>query len=377
MIMRHCRRPVTSVVLALLGALGPVWPLATALAQRAGQSVETVARSQVRALARLEPESGVIVIGARPGARIEKVAVAEGEDIQPGKLLAILEGHDQRARQLALAEAQRDVARFQRRLRREQLALERARFDRLKQTRLDGLRSTVSDLKSKVGPATDTSKAEQDSKTKGSQVTAAVSPLGGGMVPPIMQNMVAAQLRAELVKAEVQLKELEVSLELLDRQRKFEDEQVADDTPDTVVLDRQIELARADLAQSEVRAPTAGRVLAVLARAGEVSSGPLLTLGDLGSMVARAEVFQTDVLDVTAGDPAEVTILGRSVAGEVVRVGTMVGKNTVSSLDPTALADRRVVDVVVRLADPVLAARLVNMQVEVAIRKKARAETAR
>jgi HlyD family secretion protein len=338
--------------------------------------VETVARSEVRALARLEPESGVIVIGVRPGARIEKVAVAEGEDIQPGKLLAVLEGHDQRARQLALAEAQRDAARFQRRVRREQLALERARFDRLKQTRLDGLRFIVRELKSKVGPAPDASKGEQDSKTKGSQVKAA-SPLGGGMVPPIMQDMLAAQLRAELVKAEVQLKELEVSLELLDRQRKFEDEQVADDTPDTVVLDRQIELARADLAQSEVRAPSAGRVLAVMAHAGEVSSGPLLTLGDLRSMVARAEVFQTDVLDVTTGDAAEVTIVGRSVAGEVLRVGTMVGKNTVVSLDPTALADRRVVDVVVRLADPVLAARLVNMQVDVAIRKKAGAETAR
>ena len=377
MTIRNCQWRMTSVALTLVGAHGVIWSVATALAQTAGQSGEKVAQSQVRALARLEPESGLIVIGARPGARIEKVAVADGDDVQPGKLLAVLEGHDQRARQLALAEAQRDAAGFQRRLRREQLALERARFDRLKQTRLDGLRFIVSDLKSKVGPATDASKGEQDSKTKGSQVKAASSPLGGGMVPPIMQDMLAAQLRAELMKTEVQLKELEVSLELLDRQRKFEDEQAADDTPDTVVLDRQIELARADLAQTEVHAPTGGRVLVVLARAGEVSSGPLLTLGDLGSMVARAEVFQTDALDVTAGDSAEVTILGRSVAGEVVRVGTTVGKNIVTSLDPSALADRRVVEVVVRLADPALAARLVNMQVEVAIRKKARAETAR
>ena len=196
------------------------------------------------------------------------------------------------------------------------------------------------------------------------------------MVPPD-GRMVSAQLRSELSRTEIQLKEFEATLELLDRQRKLEDEQAADDTPDAVVLDRQIELARADLAQTEVRALTAGRVLAVLARAGEVSTGPLLTMGDVRSMVARAEVFQTDVLDVTVGDPAEVTILGQSVAGEVVRVGTIVGRNTVISLDPTALADRRVVEVVVRLADPVLAARLVNMQVEVAIRKKATVGTAR
>jgi HlyD family secretion protein len=368
---------MASVALTLLGAHVGTWLFATALAQTAEQSAEKVARSQVSALARLEPESGVIIIGARPGARIEKVAVGEGEDTQQGKLLAVLEGHDQRARQLALAEAQRDAARFQRRLRREQLALERARFDRLKQTRLEGLRFTVNELKSKVGPAAEAHKGEQDGKTKGAQAKPAVSPLGGGMVPSVVQDMLAAQLRAELVKSELQLKELEVSLELLDRQRKLEDEQAADDTPDAVVLDRQIELARADLAQTEVRALTAGRVLAVLARAGEVSTGPLLTMGDVRSMVARAEVFQTDVLDVTVGDPAEVTILGQSVAGEVVRVGTIVGRNTVISLDPTALADRRVVEVVVRLADPVLAARLVNMQVEVAIRKKATVGTAR
>jgi hypothetical protein len=54
-----------------------------------------------------------------------------------------------------------------------------------------------------------------------------------------------------------------------------------------------------------------------------------------------------------------------------------VAKHTITSLDPTELTDRRVFQVVVRLADPELAARLVNMQVEVAIRKKAGAGSAR
>ena len=77
------------------------------------------------------------------------------------------------------------------------------------------------------------------------------------------------------------------------------------------------------------------------------------------------------------GDTAEVLILGRTVAGEVTRVGATVARNTITSLDPADLADRRVVKVVVRLADPVPAARLVNMQVEVAIRKRATAGAAR
>jgi HlyD family secretion protein len=296
--------------------------------------------------------------------------------VKAGELLVVLEGHDQRERQLALAEAQRDAERFQRRLRREQLALERDRFDRLKQTRLDSLRSTVADLKGKVGHESG-AKSGQTGSDKEAQVKPSVPGMGGGMVPQEVRDMLSAQLRAELARTEIQLKELEVSLELLDRQRKLEDEPNGDDTPASVVLDRQVELARSDLASAEVRAPVKGRVLAVSVHAGEVSPGPLLTLGDVQTMVARAEVFQTDVLDVAVGDKAEVLIVGRTVAGEVTRVGAIVARNSITSLDPADLADRRVVEVVVRLADPVLAARLVNMQVEVAIRKKAAAGTAR
>jgi HlyD family secretion protein len=308
--------------------------------------------------------------------RVEEVRVTAGQEVKAGELLAILEGHDQRQRQLALAEAQRDAARFQRRLRREQFALERARFDRLKQPRLDSLRGTVADLKGKVGQEAPEHAARAGSEKKASEKQSLPAP-GGGMVPQEVRDMLAAQLRADLARTEIQLKELEVSLELLERQRKLEDEQNRDDSPEGIVLDRQIELARADLAGAEVRAPVTGQVLAVSVHAGEVSLGPLLILGDVRTMVARAEVFQTNVLDVAVGDSAQVFILGRTVAGEVTRVGTTVSRNTLASLDPAALADRRVVEVVVRLTEPALAARLVNMQVEVSIRTKATAGTVR
>ena len=363
-----------AVALAL-AVVGPVAG-APARAQTARETGSPVARSDVRALAHLEPESGAIVIGARPGMRVEQVRVAEGQDVKARELLAVLEGHDQRERQLALAEAQRDAARFQRRLRREQLVLERDRFDRLKQARLDSLRSTVADLKGKVGHEAG-AKSGQTGSDKEAAVKSSVPAMSGGMVPQEVRDMLSAQLRAELARTEIQLKEFEATLELLDRQRKLEDEPTRDDSPEGVVLDRQVELARADLAGAEVRAPITGRVLAVSVHAGEVSLGPLLTLGDVQTMVARAEVFQTNVLDVAVGDTAEILILGRTVPGEVTRVGTTVSRNTIASLDPAALADRRVVEVVVRLADPALAARLVNMQVEVAIRKKGTAGTAR
>jgi hypothetical protein len=141
------------------------------------------------------------------------------------------------------------------------------------------------------------------------------------MVPAEMGTMLAAQLRMDLAKTEIQLKELEVSIELLDRERKLEDERLADNSPDLAVLDRQVELAQADLALDEVRATAAGRVLALLAHPGGVSSGALLTMGDVRSMVARAEVFQTDVIDVAAGDSAEVSILGRRLRHAIPKAG--------------------------------------------------------
>jgi HlyD family secretion protein len=109
-----------------------------------------------------------------------------------------------------------------------------------------------------------------------------------------------------------------------------------------------------------------------MAHAGEVSSGPLLAMGDLSAMVATAEVFQTDIPRLRTGDPATVRVLDQVVTGKVTLIGSIVGKNQLTNLDPRALQDRRVVKVTIGLDNPVLAASFVNMQVEAAIKPGAR-----
>jgi HlyD family secretion protein len=106
----------------------------------------------------------------------------------------------------------------------------------------------------------------------------------------------------------------------------------------------------------------------VVAHVGEMRTGPLLYMGDLSAMTAVAEVYQSDVPEVKVGDPAEAVIQGRKVTGKVTRIGRLVGKNTLTSLDPRALQDRRVVNVTVRLDDASPAADYVNMEVELTIR---------
>jgi HlyD family secretion protein len=354
MILVISRWRAAALALAVAGA--------SAEAQTAREPASPVARSEVRALAHLEPESGAIVIGARPGMRVEQVRVAEGQEVKAGELLAILEGHEQRERQLALAEAQKAQVVHQRTVKRRTLAIERDHFDQTQKAKLDAASQIALIANQRF-----------DENTK------LYKTLGAALQGKerLEADMRYFESEVQNIKAKLDKEMLEIAQRSVAPQRKLEDEELGDTHPDLDVLDRQIELARADLASTEVRAQVPGRVLAVSVHAGEVSLGPLLTLGDVRTMVARAEVFQTDVLNIAVGDTAEVFILGRSVAGEVTRVGTTVAKNTITSLDPAELADRRVVEVVVRLADSVLAARLVNMQVEVAIRKKATAGTGR
>jgi HlyD family secretion protein len=328
-----------------------------------GPGPATAARSVVHALARLEPEAGIITVGARAGSRIEKIAVKEGDQVSAGAELAVLEGNAQAELQLQLAEAQKKNADTQRSLAREKLVVERQREDeqldredRIRKDRLESQAKVIDLAKRRL----DTSK--EIYKTMGQSAQGKVK---------YDLDMASYQAEAESYKAQQDLKELkeqQVNRELVVRRRKVEDKQLADDGPDADVLDRQVELARAGLDPFKVRAPAGGRILGVLAHVGEVSPGPLLYMGDLSAMTAVAEVYQSDVPDVKVGDPAEAVILGRKVTGKVTRIGRLVGKNTLASLDPRALQDRRVVTVIIRLDDAAPAADYVNMEVEVTIR---------
>ena len=74
-------------------------------------------------------------------------------------------------------------------------------------------------------------------------------------------------------------------------------------------------------------------------------------------MVATAEVYQSDVPRIHQGDPADVDILGTHVPGKVTRIGSMVGTNRLTSVDPRALRDLRVVEVTIQLDQPAEASR--------------------
>ncbi len=308
--------------------------------------------SDVHALARLEPAAGLIIVGARPGARIERIEVGTGNSIKPGQVLAILEGHEQARAQIALAEAQKTRALHQRSVQKQKLALEREQFDKLQKTKLESAMRVFA------------------SKQRFDEITKLYKELQQKLQGKDRFDLELRYFEAETqnLRGELEIKSYQVAQELLPRQRKLEDEELGDKSPDLDLLDRDLDLARAGLAQTEVRAVSGGQVLELMAHAGEVSSGPLLAMGDLSAMVATAEVFQSDIPRLRTGDPATIQVLDHPVTGKVTLIGSIVSKNQLTRIDPRALQDRRVIKVTIGLDDPGPAARFVNMEVEAAIK---------
>jgi HlyD family secretion protein len=303
-----------------------------------GESPPTSAatRSAAVALARLLPASGLITVGARPGVRVVEIKVKEDDQVSAGTVLAILEGHDSARLQLSLAESRK------------------RRADEEWSARLEAARKAA-----EISiPRRDAAKRlynEFAATLKGKDRYDA--------------DMALHQLEMEAIKTELELRLLGGTLPAPGVTTGAPAAKTpAARNPEEAALEAQVEMAAAAVRETEVRSPGPGRVLQLLAHPGELSTGALLQMGDVAAMIAKAEVYQSDVPRIRPRDPAEVDILGTRVAGKVSRIGSIVGKNQLTSIDPRAMRDLRVVEVTIQLDEAAPAARYVGMEVEAVIR---------
>jgi HlyD family secretion protein len=314
----------------------------------------TLALGDVHALARLEPSTGLVVVGARPGARIERILTAQGDSVVPGQVLVILEGHDVARVQVGMAEARKKQMNHERMLKKKKLALEREQFDQTQKAKLESARRVFAS-RQQFGLIESLHKQLADSKTRSQS-------------DQFETEIKFFEAELQHLRGELEVKSFEIAQQLAPRQRQIEDEELADTNPALEMLDRQIELARATLAETEIKAPIKGQVLEVQAHGGEISTGMVLTMGDLDAMVATAEVDQAYVPRLNLGDVASVQVLNQVIVGKVTRKGSVVGKNQLANIDPRALQDRRVVKVTIALDQPEPARGFVNMEVDVTIK---------
>jgi len=144
---------------------------------------------------------------------------------------------------------------------------------------------------------------------------------------------------------------------------------------DVIVALRNLEAAKADfdqaqsdLSQAYIKAPSSGTIIKTHVRPGEKPGNEgIAEIGDLQSMKAEVEVYQTLIGRVELGQQATLTALAlnQPLSGEITKIGLEVGRQTIISDDPAAITDARIVVVTVTLDEQSsrLASRFTNLEV--------------
>lgn len=323
----------------------------------------------VAALGRLEPEAGVIQVGALPGERLGQVLVRVGDDVAEGAELAYLGSRP-------LRQAQRDLARIQledaqARLKAEKIVAATVIAEAqvvVEQSRLQVL--DINNQEAQVGLA----QANLDQVQK---ELARLEGLSSDLVPAQeleQKKLLERQAREEVRVATTLLDKLRATAVLAEKAAEAKldaaraNAQLLDASGAIASMEESLRLAQTNLDQTVIRAPLAGRILDLLTRPGEmIGQAPILQMADVNRMQVVAEVYETDVRHVRIGQKVVATsrALSAPLSGKVVEIGSIVSQNEVQSLTAATSSAQRVVKVRIDLDDSAAAARLIHLQVDV------------
>lgn len=345
------------------------------------------AETEVVALARLEPENGVVSMNGTPGDRLQELKVKLGDKVEKGADLAVLESRALRQGDLELAETHLREAR-------ERKTAEERYADAMRsEAELAEEQATLQELdaaaqQQKIAGLQAARKSAQEDLKRLEEVRRS-----GGDPPSdkivsdqqlAHQRLAVEKAEKELAAAEDEFAKLRQAIELSHREAQAKcktaeaNRQRIPSTIQLQSLEKQVELARLRLDQTALRAPSAGQILKIYLSEGEtLAQQPILQMADTSHMVAVAEVYEDDVRHLRLGAPARVTskALGAALTGKVIYIGGMVAKNSVVSLDPTESTDRRIVDARIALDDNPEARLLINLQVTARIQRSDAGET--
>jgi HlyD family secretion protein len=341
----------------------------------------TLALDKVVALGRIEPRDGILSLGVPTPDRLRRLKVSEGEHVAKRQTLAILDSEAMRELERKLALIQREQA--EKRLKAVTASgdaqirveeLRREQIEQLEPIEIKALRSKIDYLKAREKNAQQNYRryvaagdtiAEQDKEK---------------------QELAGQQVRTELIATQSQLEKLLKSSELnrhlagaqlLAARAELKQSQSAISLD---LLDMQVSQADERLKETQIHAPSDGKILRIFVHEGELVRGqPILQMANVDHMIVLTEVYETDIERVRIGQKATVTSHifkdKDALTGKVVWKAGSVGKARVTPLDPRAAVDNRVVDVKIELdrAQPV--ADLIGHQVRVEIQTGARAES--
>ena len=324
------------------------------------QSLPKVTR--VTALGRLEPKGEVIQVStSQRSARIEELLVTEGETVEAGSVIAILDSFP--IRKAAVTKAQQEVAVARSRLAKIQAGAQQGTINAQKATierlraELAGEKATQTATIERLNAEFRTAKAE----LKRYEFLAAEGAISQSELDQRRLDLETARERYQeaitrrektINTLEKQILEAEATLEEIAEIRLVDLEQAKAELASAIAS---LEQAKADLELSKITAPKRGQVIEINTDAGEVVSETegIIELGNTETMVAVAEVYESDIRRVKLGQVATLTSESNSfqeeLRGKVSQIGLKIGKKDVLSSDPATNVDVRVIEVEIEL----------------------------
>lgn len=335
----------------------------------------------VTALGRLEPKGEVIQLSApasSQASRVEQLLVKEGDRVKAGQTVAIL---DSRARASAAVDeaeaqvrvAQAKLAQIQAGAKRGEIAAQQAliaRLDAQHQGDVDAQAATVARLQAQAQNAAVENQRYGSLYQEGA-ISASARDSKRLTLETDQKSLQEAQavLRRIQTTSSPQLSEAKANLARIAEVRPT-DLQAAEAEINRAKA--AVNQAKADLEQAFVKSPQNGSVLGINTRPGElIGDSGIVEIGQTDPMYAVAEVYQSDIRRVRAGQRVRLTSdsLSDELQGTVEWIDAQVQRQNIINTDPSENIDARIVEVHVRLDDASSqkAAKFTNLQVKAVI----------
>lgn len=287
-----------------------------------------VAPEVIAAPGRVEPVSEEVRVGAELSGKLRAVSVAEGDRVQAGQVIAVLENDDYRAR-VSLAEAQ--------------LALKESELRRVVNGARQQERREALAAIQEAEAVMENARVEQHRRQT-------------GFAQGVFAKEEADRAEREFGVAKARYAAAVERHALIDDEAREEDRSRAE--ADVQLARARLAEARALLEKTVVRAPLRGMVLRQHLKQGETFSDqrdiPIFTLGDDSVLRVRMDVDETDVSRVRTGQRAYVTadaFGGEKFWGRVVRVGELLGRKNILTDRPAERVDTKVLETLIELED--------------------------
>lgn len=349
----------------------------------------------ISALGRLEPEGEVVKVSTSGNnAKVQELLVNEGDKIEKGQIIAILDtqkrlqANVEKAKQ-QIKVAQANLAQVKAGAKQGEINAQQAEINKLRMQRLrdiDTQKAEIARLEAQkdrdkeVNLATvERLKADLDNTKKECDRYTELFKEGGISESTKDSKCLAYKTSEERVKeAQATLKRIEETTteqiksanSTLNRIKETGREQInsamatlnkiSEVRPEDIkIAQSEVENAIAALKQAEadldlvyIKAPFSGQVLKIYTKPGEiVNANGIIELGKTGQMYAIAEVYESDIGKVTPGKTAIITSKGFKwkLKGVVNSTGLKVAKKDVLNTDPAADVDARIVEVKIKI----------------------------